>query len=145
MGTRSLTIVQDNFFDEVDPDTLLVMYKQYDGYPSGHGAGLKEFLEGIQIVNGMTGSDQKIANGMGCLAAQLLSHFKQDPGGIYVYPSDTRDVGMYQYFIYCGEEKNRGSDSHGKSYREVNIRAQSGSEKLYDGSVADFDPSSIDP
>src|SRR5687767_2029853 len=65
MGTRSLTIVE-----EVGGAEICVLYRQYDGYPTGHGAELKSFLEGIQIVNGLSLGDQKrTANGMDCLAA----------------------------------------------------------------------------
>jgi len=37
MGTRSLTYVYDN------KEPLVCMYRQFDGYPSGHGKELAEF------------------------------------------------------------------------------------------------------
>ena len=37
----------------------------------------------------------KVANGMPCLAAQLVAKFKQEVGHFYLYPARTRD---------CGEE-----------------------------------------
>jgi len=97
MGTRSLTIVLDD-----DGHEICVLYRQFDGYPTGHGADLKEFLQGFRIVNGL-GPDKsiKLANGMGCLAGQIISHFKQEIGGFYLYPSGTRDCGEeYIYTIY---------------------------------------------
>ena len=39
MGTRSLTFVYN---DNKKP--IINLYRQYDGYPSGHGAELAEFL-----------------------------------------------------------------------------------------------------
>ena len=71
MGTRSLThVVEDN-------DTLLTIYRQYDGYLSGHGLDLAEYLHDISIVNGMNGDNKAKANGMGCLSAQLLAYLKK--------------------------------------------------------------------
>jgi len=77
MGTRSLTYV----YDVGEP--ILCMYRQFDGYPSGHGAELADFLLPIDLINGFEIADQgrKAANGMGCLAAQLVVHFKSDAGG----------------------------------------------------------------
>ena len=39
MGTRSLTFVYDE-----DGRKIINMYRQYDGYPSGHGKDLAESL-----------------------------------------------------------------------------------------------------
>jgi hypothetical protein len=101
MGTRSITTIIDYQWDK--PERLMTMYRQYDGYPSGHGKELFDFLSKFTIVNGM-GMDEtrKIANGAGCLAAQLVEHFKQGsgPGGIYmVKPRVTLDDEDYGYEI----------------------------------------------
>lgn len=97
MGTRSLTVILDEEGQEI-----CVLYRQYDGYPTGHGADLKEFLQGFRIVNGFGPEKrEKIANGMGCLAAQLITNFKKETGGFYLYPAGTRDCGEeYIYTIY---------------------------------------------
>ena len=42
MGTRSLTFVKEQNGRKVS--TYVCMYRQYDGYPSGHGLELAEFL-----------------------------------------------------------------------------------------------------
>lgn len=85
MGTRSITTIIDNAWGR--NTQVCTMYRQYDGYPSGHGKELAEFLAPIVVVNGM-GLDEtrKIANGAGCLAAQMVQHFKESagPGGIYL-------------------------------------------------------------
>jgi len=96
MGTRSLTVVQENGKD------ICVLYRQYDGYPEGHGMELCKFLEGMTITNGIGGSNT--ANGMGCLAAQIVANFKQDIGQFYLYPSGTRNVG--EEYIYIIQDKN---------------------------------------
>lgn len=83
MSTRSLT----RFFDEYEyEDELLVtMYRHSDGYVTGHGRDLLDFLYGYKIVNGIgIDNPEKTANGMGCLAAQAIVNFKNGPGGVYI-------------------------------------------------------------
>lgn len=93
MGTRSTTTI----FDE-DNKPLLCFYRQMDGYYEGHGEELQNFLKEMVVVNGFgSGTPAKAANGMGCLAAQILAHFKQGIGGIYVVP--VGDSQEYNYTI----------------------------------------------
>lgn len=101
MGTRSLTIVNDYGLKRREDGEIVVMYRQYDGYPDGHGSELAEFLDGLKIVNGIgANTPEKAANGMDCLAAQIVAHFKKDIGGFYLYPSGTRAAGEeYIYLI----------------------------------------------
>ena len=49
MGTRSLTYVYDN-----DDVPVVCMYRQFDGYPTGHGSELAHFLVPFKIVNGIS-------------------------------------------------------------------------------------------
>jgi hypothetical protein len=98
MGTRSLTFVYD------DTRRVVCMYRQFDGYPSRHGRELATFLAGFDaVVNGLrVGETRKVANGMGCLAAQLVANFKVEAGGFYLYPTNTSDVGEeYEYHVYA--------------------------------------------
>jgi hypothetical protein len=77
------------------------MYGQFDGYPSGHGVDLAEFLDGFEVVNGYGKVKPKLANGMGCLAAQMVAHFKNDVGGFYIYSvTDTDCWQDYEYHVY---------------------------------------------
>ena len=98
MGTRSLTFVYEKYGDKQMP--IINMYRQFDGYPSGHGAELAEFLDGFRIVNGYSGDPVKTANGMSCLSAQLVANFKKESGGFYLYPVTAKDCGQdYEYHI----------------------------------------------
>jgi hypothetical protein len=102
MGTRSLTV-----FNETEKNgEICVMYRQFDGYPSGHGKELKNLLKDMVLVNGIpVGDNRKLANGMGCLAAQVVSSMKDGPGGIYIHPKGTRDCGEeYIYTLYPIDE-----------------------------------------
>ena len=98
MGTRSLTTFKEDHTDE----EIVVLYRQFDGYPEGHGIDLFRFLNNMNMVNGMSpGEKRKTSNGMSCLAAQMVSYFKDEPGSFYLYRADTRDVGEeYVYTIY---------------------------------------------
>lgn len=94
MGTRSLTIMKDNGSE------IAVMYRQYDGYPSGHGKELAEFLSGFEIVNGFGNTNGKIANGGFCLAAQIIAHFKNGVGGFYLRKAGARKLWEeYRYYV----------------------------------------------
>jgi len=49
--------------------------------------------------------ERKIANGVSCLIAQLVSNFKQDVGGIYIYPTKDTDCGQdYEYHISVDDD-----------------------------------------
>jgi len=98
MGTRSLTFVYD------DKTRVMCMYRQFDGYPSGHGRELAEFLSSFDaVVNGYAFNEtRKVANGMGCLAAQLVANFKVGVGGFYLYTTTSKDCGQeYEYHVYA--------------------------------------------
>lgn len=91
MGTRSLTILNDERSHEI-----AVMYRQYDGYPEGHGAELVDFLKT------MLQPREKREDGFNdshCLAARLLAHFKTEWGNIYLFPAGTRDCGEEYIYI----------------------------------------------
>ena len=106
MGTRSLTYIHDPWKDDEgkENDRVLVnMYRQLDGYPSGHGQELAEFLCGRTIVNGINNTTPKrAANGMGCLAAQMVAHFKDGIGNIYLHTTELHQNCWqdYEYHVY---------------------------------------------
>lgn len=86
MGTRSLTFVYDE-----QGEKIINLYRQFDGYPTGHGVELAEFLNEVKH------------NGSGCLAAQLVSFFKKEPMNFYLHSTKVEDCGQdYEYHIYTG-------------------------------------------
>ncbi len=132
MGTRALTFVYDG------ERPIINLYRQYDGYPSGHGAELAQFLEGYTVVNGFGEKRSKLANGMGCLAAQLVANFKTEVGQFYLHSPNEKDCGQdFEYHVYSkdGELRvavtNRGCNFFGLTTSNVN-------ESIFDGPVADF-------
>jgi hypothetical protein len=95
MGTRSLTFVYDGDVPVIN------IYRQFDGYPSGHGHELAQFLDSKTLVNGFGKQNSFEANGMGCLAAQLIVQLKHGVGGIYIYPVSSTDCFQdYEYHVY---------------------------------------------
>jgi hypothetical protein len=95
MGTRSLTFVYDGDVPVIN------IYRQYDGYPSGHGHELAQFLDSKTLVHGFGKQNSFEANGMGCLAAQLIVQLKHGVGGIYIYPVSSTDCFQdYEYHVY---------------------------------------------
>jgi hypothetical protein len=103
MGTRSLTFVYDGSnSDDGTNEPIMCIYRQFDGYPSGHGHELAQFLNSKTLVNGYSDKNSAEANGMGCLAAQLVVQLKHGVGGIYIYaPMTGRDYSQdYEYHVY---------------------------------------------
>lgn len=127
MGTRSITTIIDNSFGE--KEKIVTVYRQFDGYPSGHGKELHEFLHPLRLTNGY-GPNMKVgewANGAGCLAAQLIKHLKTDIGGIYIVKPRTKlEDEDYGYEITVQE--NLG----------VNVVVRKHGRKVFDGNVFQF-------
>jgi hypothetical protein len=81
------------------------MYRQYDGYPEGHGLELAQFLTRGQLVSGLSGKEEVVFNGMGCLAAAMVSNFKETPGGFYIHSVEDTECGQdYEYHVYQRED-----------------------------------------
>ena len=133
MGTRALTFVYEG------DKPLVNLYRQYDGYPTGHGAELAQFLSEFHITNGISsGETRRTANGMGCLAAQVVAFFKESVGGFYIHSVDATECGQdYEYHVYQKDKElrvrvtDRGCNFFGLTMSDTN-------ESLFDGSVSEF-------
>ena len=117
MGTRSLTHFIERYTEQpkdkrrkpkVKDTEIVVMYRQYDGYPSGHGIQLAEFLAKGRLVNGISAAENELVfNGMGCLAAQVVANFKEGAGNIYLHKAGTKDCWEeYDYYVIGDDETN---------------------------------------
>lgn len=112
MGTRSLTTFISTWKDEktnkVKNDKIVTMYRQYDGYPTGHGLQLAEFLAQGKLVNGISSGDKQLVfNGMGCLAAQVVAEFKDGPGNIYLHRGGTTNCWEEYHYEVIGNEEDK--------------------------------------
>jgi hypothetical protein len=126
MGTRSNTVVIN------DGVKILNLYRQFDGYPSGHGAELAAFLAPLKMVNGY-GIGTEAApqfNGMGCLAAQLVANFKKGVGGFYIDNPNGDCDNDYTYTI----SGNTQEPDKGLTISVVDYNGT----KIFNGSIKSF-------
>ena len=139
MGTRSLTFVYDSSnSDDGSAEAIMCIYRQYDGYPSGHGHELAQFLNSKTLVNGYGEQNSVEANGMSCLAAQLVVQLKHGVGGIYIYaPMTGRDYSQdYEYHVYDDKV----------IVQNCNTVYDSGhNQVIFDGTWEDFAQFCLDP
>lgn len=124
MGTRSTTKILDE-----DGKHLVTLYRQFDGYPKGHGKELADFLNSKTLVNGYGDTTSTTeANGMGCLAALLIGHLKGGRIG-NVYVTSKGDSQEYDYTVYLKSA-------------QIFMRVESAyadTRLLYDGPASNFD------
>lgn len=105
MGTRSITHI--TFTRNGAQTPIVSFYRQYDGYPEGHGMEMAKFLAGFPKDNGP--SDQRAIgnchNGHDDLAFQLLAHLKREPFNHYLIPVGESNMGEeYVYEVDFAEE-----------------------------------------
>ena len=121
MGTRSLTNIVDG------KKTVACIYRQFDGYPSGHGSDLAAIIAPVIMVNGLTGGNAPVANGIGCLAAQIVARLKKEPGGIYLYAPGSSDVGEEYTYTITGHLSN-----------PLNVKVSDCDKIIFNGPPAEF-------
>lgn len=104
MGTRGITKVFDASINhkKQQKNIIINLYRQYDSYLTCHGKELSEFLLSGVLVYGYTDKKTRQFNGMGCLAAQLVTEFKKGVGNFYLYPTKmVMDCWQeFEYFVY---------------------------------------------
>ena len=71
MGTRSLTIVKESI--DTSCEDIIVMYKQFDGYPEGMGVKLANFLKGYKIINGISAISDELKDKKFNYYAKIIS------------------------------------------------------------------------
>ena len=147
MGTRALIHVKEEPYGGKAPKTLMTLHNSFDGYPEGLGNDIKNCCP-TKMVNGislghMEGGVGGYANGMGCLAMQLVRGLKEQGstiGGLYAYPPDTPVTDQeYVYTLYPSDDvQDRGIKEWWPILLDI---ADSEGRLLYRGRLADFDPS----
>jgi len=107
MGTRSTVAFYSEWDKSEDAKPIVNIYQQFDGYITGVGHELANFLKEFTVINGIgMGQDEmgKYANGMNCLAAQFIRQFKERVGGLYLAYPDEREG--YHYDVRLNKEGN---------------------------------------
>jgi len=146
MGTRSLTKFIQTYKDgksgKIKNQKIASVYRQFDGYPSGHGLELAEFLTSGTLVNGIGGGHNKVFNGVGCMAAQMVAEFKDGAGGIYLRnPSTIANWEDYEYLVYGDfdtQEIRLKVRSIGGYHDNVKDKWVSKGKTIFDGTPAEF-------
>lgn len=105
MGTRStVAFIDKRVRDDkvVCSKELVRIYQQYDGYPSGVGLKLANWLKDKKIVNGF-GYDETAengyCNGVGCMSAQFIHDFKDGIGNLYITDHDDNEDYDYKVIV----------------------------------------------
>ena len=131
MSTSCVTYVHD---ESCGKQAIMALRRHADGYPRVHAKELCDFLSGLRLVNGLpVGDDFGLANGMGCLAAQMVAHFKTEPGQFYM--SNPNGPNDYDDFVY---EVFGRSDRPEQPLRLRIVSRLSETKTLYEGSVSDI-------
>ena len=128
MGTRSITRVIDNDWGRETP--LVTIYRQYDGYPEGHGKDVVDFITSRQFVNGYNDRFAEF-NGAGCFAAALIAWLKTEgegkisAGGVYLHAPNLEAKEEFNYTITIAKG-------------EISVKIESEDELLFEGSPTEF-------
>ena len=106
MGTRStIAFIERHVRGREKFDIELVrVYQQYDGYPSGVGLELANWLNTKTIVNGFglgQSDDNGYCNGTGCMSAQFIRDFKLGIGGLYITTHDDTEEYDYKVILFA--------------------------------------------
>ena len=113
MGTRSTYRIIEEYstgkkVKKVKQNEICLIYRQYDGYPTGHPLETAEWLSTAKVVNGLGMNEtQLVFNGAGCLAAQLIAKLKDGPGNTYIHSLKSRGESWedYLYDIIVKEDR----------------------------------------
>lgn len=157
MGTRSLTIFTKEL-DNADSE-ICVLYRQMDGYPSGHGRDLKDALSNAKIGNGIpAGVQGKFFNGMSDLVTQTITRLKvaqtestrewkqrmadNDVPGFRAGPGSVPDVEAGGFYLHKPGTRDCWEEYVYTVYPRNNtvcVRVEGHHGELYNGPVDDFD------
>ena len=110
MATRAMISIAKReegvSFSEIPNKTIVDIYHHWDGYPEGLGVTLASYLNGYHVVNGLGRENDKLFNGMGCLAASLVAELKDGPGNVYIEDRGSHGWIDYHYYIWGADYKS---------------------------------------
>lgn len=100
MGTRSTVHFYNASKETGKQKHIVSVYHQFDGYLSGVGQDLLDFIRKGERVNGMGRNSNlfEVFNGAYCMAAQYIAKHKDRAGGLYI--SSEEDRQGYDYMVY---------------------------------------------
>lgn len=97
-------------FISKEGQTLVTIYKHYDGYPSGLGKDILNIISNKPITNGIKGQPKlgESFNGFDCLVASFISLTKTNVGDVYIKPENSFGE-LGENYLYTVQEQLDGS------------------------------------
>ncbi len=135
MSTHALIVISNHDANALrlkESCNYTTLYVHFDGYPQGVGTELAEHLTGFRLTAGVSGDAGKTANGMECLAAQIVGTLKDCVGNVYLtldHESFDEAGVEYLYFISPNEDGGRV---------DIRVEHKAGGTILFDGPLDDF-------
>lgn len=155
MGTRSTTLIVED-----DKTPMVQFYRQFDGYPSGHGKELVAFLKNKVLVNGISSRmpEEVQVNGMSDLAIRIITHLKNlhdpqnGPGNLYL-TSLSSSPQSYHYTVYAKEigysdffpQTDPNEFWNAPEKFKIAVKCESYGDVLFDDFVDNLDPENLEP
>lgn len=130
MGTRSVVEIKDE-----QGKSLVKVYRQYDGYPTGRGQDIQDAFGDAIFCNGIGGDDankENIHNGMSCFAATYIKKEKEGIGGVYLY---TGDVTGEEYGYILEPSGLTKAEMFGQKVKGLKVTIYHGDKVIYKGSL----------
>ena len=110
MATRAMISIAKReegvSFSKEPNQTIVDIYHHWDGYPEGLGVTLASYLNGYHIVNGIGRENDKLFNGIGCMAASIVAELKDGAGDVYIEPRESHSWIDYHYYIWGADYKS---------------------------------------
>jgi|21_taG_2_1085346.scaffolds.fasta_scaffold02924_6 hypothetical protein len=132
MGTRSVTYIHE--MESLDEGVVCGFYRHFDGYPSGHGQDMANWLKDKKLVNGI-GSDfdpSYMFNRAGAMSVKFVNHIQNVAGAEMIFERDA-DVGQdCTYHIWYRNDKFWIQIDDGNLIEAVNFNGEKIEEELYE-------------
>lgn len=106
MGTRSITHIHEMKSLSSDQKIVCSFFRHSDGYPSGHGKDLADWLSDKGLKNGIGADFIKGVhfNRAGTMAVKLCNHIQDKSGCEIIHTGGKYDYIDYEYHIYFDKE-----------------------------------------
>ncbi len=142
MGTRCITEIRSRWEGKEEYKQLAVIYRHWDGYLSGHGQDLFNFLDSVKIINGIRGNEKgRFANGPGRLAAMLVYDLHKDGHNPDLIGS-VQDCGQeYHYVIDVDYGREGGTVSitvYDGPMTAFGLGGEDCTNKIFNGSIKEY-------
>lgn len=147
MSVKCLTVIPDD-----EGKDVCVLSRTIDGYLTGHGEYLRNFLRGYLITREAKAMDHRnAAPTIGRLAAKLIAEFKAGIGDFELLPAGTRDQGEEYRYTICARHSalkipsllNLRVEVAFPRYAEIDSSNASKMTVIYEGLLDEFDPHEV--